>query len=91
MAKENNFKKLELLIEKVARAVTGECADIAESIGALDEKMEKKFAVVHQDFEDVRAEIRNKVGGLHQRLDEELDKRKLIDVRVTNLEQVTRR
>ena len=65
MANEEKFKKLEKSIEKFARTVSEEISEVREEIGGLRQEMQNSFTAVD-----------SKVDGVHQRLDQELDKRK---------------
>ena len=76
MANEEQFKRLEKSIEKFAQTVSEEIADVREEIGGLRQEMQNGFTAVG-----------SKVDGVHQRLDEELDKRKQLDVKVTRIEK----
>lgn len=80
-------------LEKMEKNITS----LIETVGFIKDHM-----VTKEEFAELKTEIRNdlsetedrlhaeivsKVGGMGHRLDEELDKRKLIEVRVTTLER----
>ena len=66
--------------------------EVLEIVNFIKDRMATKDDVeqlqgeLKQDIDDTRAEIRSKIDGLHRRLDEELDKRKVLEVKVLNLE-----
>ncbi|MBI4068513.1 hypothetical protein HY413_03875 [Candidatus Kaiserbacteria bacterium] len=87
MDKSDQFKKLETSLEKVAESVS-------EDIGELREEIQGGFASAQQEMSDLRQEVRDgftavtsKIGGIHNRLDEEVDKCKMLEVRVERLER----
>ena len=55
--------------------------EILETVIFIKNKMATK-----EELADVKAELKSDIQGIHNRLDDELDKRKILEVRVSRLE-----
>ena len=53
----------------------------------LEEKLEEKFDEKLQPLKDSVQAVESKIGGIHNRIDYELDKRGMLETRVTKLEK----
>ena len=90
VTKKEHHSSLESI--KNAMVTKKEHEAVLETVEFIKERMVKKSELAEvrtelkKDIEDTRLELRSKIDGVHRRIDEDLDKRKTLENRMSRIE-----